>query len=155
MHSNPILSSLTLQHWECPQCNSVCVLAPGLPLPSVCADCWNQSTGIHLLDVERIARDYFRLDDLAELAQTLAASRATPPDWLVRELIGMWERTCGDSCSVPKPGSRLFAMHEEIQTVSYDLLALMGLEVWSVYEQYKTFDNYWRSQQYIQPPSVN
>jgi hypothetical protein len=155
MHSNPKLSSLTLQQWECPQCSRVCILAPGLPQPDVCADCWNDSTGIHLLDIERIARDYIRLDDLAELARTLAASKATAPEWLVRELIGMWERTCGDSSSVPKPGSRLATMHDEIQTVSYDLLHRLGLEVWAVYEQYKTFDNYWLKQQLRQPPSLN
>jgi hypothetical protein len=155
MHSTPTLSSLTLQQWECPQCSRVCVLAPGLPLPEVCSDCWNSSTGIHLLDIERIARDYFRLDELAELTQTMVASKAAAPEWLVRELIGMWERTCGDSCDVPKPGSRLAKMHEEIQTVSYDLISAMGLQVWAVYEQYRTFDNYWRKQQFIQPPSLN
>jgi hypothetical protein len=31
----------------------------------------------------------------------------------------------------------------------------MGLQVWAVYEQYRTFDNYWRKQQFIQPPSLN
>ncbi|MBC7545417.1 MAG: hypothetical protein H7338_22040 [Candidatus Sericytochromatia bacterium] len=155
MRFNPYLSSQTLQQWHCPQCNRVCTLAPGLPLPQVCAECWNEEVGIHLLDTERIAQDYFRLDGLSTIVQTLIASQGTAPEWLVRELVGMWERTCGDSCTVPKPGSRLMALHEEIQTVSYDQLAMLGLDVWAVHEQYRTYDNYWRKQQLIVPPSNN
>ena len=155
MHSNRSLSSRSLEQWECPQCSRVCVLAPGLPLPHVCAQCWNEEVGIHLLDVEQIARDYFRLDDLSRIVATLAGSRGNGPEWVVRELIGMWERTCGESSSVPLPGSRLATLHDEIQTVSYDLLIKLGLDVWSVYEQYRTYDNYFLKQRLVQPPSNN